>query len=37
LASQFWWYPFLQPWGQYHKVQHLLVTWGRLIFFFFLF
>jgi hypothetical protein len=23
---------FLQPWGpiQSHKVQHLLVTWGRL-------
>jgi hypothetical protein len=23
---------FLQPWGQIqnHKVQHLLVTWGRL-------
>jgi len=32
LASRFWWYPFLQPWGQYHKVQPLLLTWGRLIF-----
>jgi hypothetical protein len=23
---------FFQPWGKYkgHKVQHLLITWGRL-------
>jgi hypothetical protein len=26
------WYPFFQSWGHYkaNKVQHLLVTWGRL-------
>jgi hypothetical protein len=32
LASQVWWYPFFQPWG--HKVQHLLITLGRLKIFF---
>jgi hypothetical protein len=40
LPSQIRWYPFFQPWGQYkaiNKVQHLLVTWGRLKRIFFLF
>jgi hypothetical protein len=36
LASQILWYSFFSPLGpiQGHKVQHLLVTWGRLKIFF---